>query len=97
MASIDGVDEMGNHRITRRTFFKDCIAWSKVAAMFSLLPGCAVRRSSTLAEKKRLTSFNIQALSLREIAQKKLHHGDDCYLNRLGTGKAQQGVLNHVR
>jgi len=78
------LNRMGNHSITRRAFIKGCITWSKVAAMFGLLPACAVRRSSTRAEKERLTSVNMQALSLREIAQKKLHHGDNCYLNLFG-------------
>jgi N-acyl-phosphatidylethanolamine-hydrolysing phospholipase D len=75
---------MGDCNITRRAFFKGCIAWSKVAVMLGVFPSCAVRKSSTLAEKERLTNVELHGLSLRDIARKKLHHGDDCYLNLFG-------------
>ena len=84
MASTQGADEMSNGHITRRAFFKSCITWSKAAAMLGVFPSCAVRKSSTFTEKERLISAELHGLSLREIAQKKLHHGDDCYLNLFG-------------
>ena len=75
---------MSNFAMTRRGFFKGCIAWLKVAALLGTFPSCAVPKSSTIAEKERLIGAQLQGLSLREIARKKLHHGDDCYLNLFG-------------
>jgi hypothetical protein len=75
---------MSNFAMTRRVFFKDCIAWLKMAALLGAIPFCAVPKSSTFSEKERLIGAQLQGLSLKEIARKKLHPGDDCYLNLFG-------------
>ena len=66
---------------TRRMFLKKLLAWCSMAAMPGALSSCA---GQLIPEKNRHLISNVDNLSLREIADKKLHHGDGCYLNVFG-------------
>ncbi len=66
---------------TRRTFIKKLLAWCGMAAMPGALSACVGHQ---IPEKNRHLISDVDNLSLRDIAAKKLHHGDGCYLNVFG-------------
>jgi N-acyl-phosphatidylethanolamine-hydrolysing phospholipase D len=71
---------MLNNAINRRMFLKKGLGWCAAVAMPGLTCACAGRstaRDRHLVEETR-------NLSLKEIARRKLHHGDGCFLNVFG-------------
>jgi L-ascorbate metabolism protein UlaG (beta-lactamase superfamily) len=66
--------------ITRRRLLKDGIKWFGLAATPGLSSACGGRS----AAGERQIDGDAQNLSLKEIAQRKLHHGDGCFLNVFG-------------
>ena len=72
---------MVNDTISRRTFLKKSLTWCGMAAMPGALSACAGYR---IPEKNRELIAEVDRFSLREIADRKLHHGDGSYLNLFG-------------
>ncbi|CAB1063138.1 hypothetical protein D1BOALGB6SA_7921 [Olavius sp. associated proteobacterium Delta 1] len=66
--------------ITRRQFLKNGLKWCGMAAM----PGMASACGGRSAAKNRQIATEAENISLREIAHRKLHHGDGCFLNLFG-------------
>ena len=66
---------------SRRTFLKRMLTWCGMAAMPGALSACAGHR---VPEQNRELIAEVDRFSLREIADRKLHHGDGCYLNVFG-------------
>jgi len=73
-----------NMAITRRKFLKQWLAWCSMAAVPSVLSGCGGRNILNTSGKDRQIVTEAQNLSLKEIAHRKLHHGDGCFLNLFG-------------
>jgi len=75
---------MIKHAITRRMLLKKWFAWCSMAVMPGLFSTCG--GSNTLKSTEIDSQFAAEAknLSLREIADRKLHHGDGCFLNLFG-------------
>jgi L-ascorbate metabolism protein UlaG (beta-lactamase superfamily) len=67
--------------VNRRTFLKRMLAWCGMAAMPAALSACAGYR---IPDKNRALIAEVDRFSLREIADRKLHHGDGSYLNLFG-------------
>jgi N-acyl-phosphatidylethanolamine-hydrolysing phospholipase D len=72
---------MVNGAMTRRIFLKKLLTWCSMAAIPGAFSSCAGRMAP---EKSRHLITEVDNLSLREIADKKLHHGHGCYLNLFG-------------
>ena len=66
--------------ITRRMLLKKCLTWCSLAALPGLFSACGGR---SVAEDRQ-TINAAQKLSMKEIANQKLHHGDGCFLNVFG-------------
>ena len=66
--------------ITRRQFLKKGIKWCSLAALPGLSNACTGRS----AAGDRQIIEDAQNLSMKEIAHRKLHHGDGCFLNVFG-------------
>lgn len=75
---------MLNHSITRRMLLKKCLTGCGMAAMPGLFSACAGRNIFSSSEKDRQLVADAQNLSLREISDRKLHHGDGGYRNLFG-------------
>ena len=71
---------MTGSTITRRQLLKKGIRWCGLAATPGLSSACGGR----LAEGEGQIVGDAQNLSLKEIAHRKLHHGDGCFLNLFG-------------
>lgn len=63
--------------MTRRHLIKKLLGWGKTALMLGLLPSCLPLRTADARVKDDLSGAQLHGLSLREIAQKKIHHGND--------------------
>jgi len=72
---------MVNGTITRRTFLKKLLTWGGLAAMPGVFSACAGYR---VPERNRELIAEIDRFSLREIADRKIHHADGSYLNLFG-------------
>jgi L-ascorbate metabolism protein UlaG (beta-lactamase superfamily) len=66
--------------ITRRQFLKNGLRWCGMAAIPALSSACGGRS----AAKIRQIATEAENISLREIADRKLHHGNGCFLNLFG-------------
>jgi L-ascorbate metabolism protein UlaG (beta-lactamase superfamily) len=71
---------MLNDPITRRKFLRKGLAWCTMAGMSGFFSACT--RRSIGNDLQVVDAAN--QLSLKEIAHKKLHHGDGCFLNVFG-------------
>lgn len=75
---------MLNSAITRRMLLKKCLTWYSMAAMPGLFFACSGRNILNTSGKNRQIVTEAQNFSLKEIAHRKLHHGDGCFLNLFG-------------
>ena len=71
---------MSRKTLTRRQLLKQGIRWGGMAAMSGLSSACVGRSPG----RDRQVFEEAPNLSLKEIAHKKLHHGDGCFLNVFG-------------
>jgi L-ascorbate metabolism protein UlaG (beta-lactamase superfamily) len=71
---------MTGRTITRRRLLKDGIKWCGMAAIPVLSSACGGRS----AKGDRQMLREAQSLRMKEIAHRKLHHGDGCFLNLFG-------------
>ena len=74
-------DKMKNTPMNRRQFVRKLLLWSKTTAIFGLFPSLGYLKSGNASEKERQMSNQLHGLSLREIARRKLHHGNGRFLN----------------
>ena len=65
-------------------FLKQWLAWCSMAAVPGVLSGCGGRNILNTSGKDGQIVTEAQNLSLKEIAHRKLHHGDGCFLNLFG-------------
>lgn len=65
----------------RRLFIKKLFTWSKMAFMLGLLPTALFSKTTNARRKKNIIGTQAHGLSLREIALKKIHHGNDRFVN----------------
>lgn len=72
--------------MTRRHLIKKLLSWSKMALMLSFFPSCSVLGSVNAGDNKNRTGGQPNGLSLREIARKKIHHGNDRFISPFGEG-----------
>lgn len=73
--------------INRRKFMKTGLTLGKWSALFGLLPfGSACDRSDTDTAREEFLG-KAARLTLREIAQRKMHHGKGIFLNPFSTGE----------
>ncbi len=69
---------MINKRFTRRIFISRLLAWLGSAALICMLPSF-LRRSTASPQKE--FPLHLKDLSLREMAEKKLHHSNPRFIN----------------
>ena len=67
--------------MTRRLFIKKLLTWSKMAFLFCYLPTASCLKSAKARQKENTIDTQPHSLSLREIALKKNHHGNDHFVN----------------
>jgi N-acyl-phosphatidylethanolamine-hydrolysing phospholipase D len=66
--------------ITRRMLLKKCLTWCSLAALPGLFSACGGRSVGANPQIER----EVHNISMKEIAKRKLHHGDGCFLNVFG-------------
>ena len=66
--------------ITRRMLLKKCLTWCSLAALPGLSSACGGRSVGANPQLER----DAHNISMKEIAKRKLHHGDGCFLNVFG-------------
>jgi L-ascorbate metabolism protein UlaG (beta-lactamase superfamily) len=71
---------MSGNTFTRRQFLKKSIRWAGMAAIPGLSSACGGR----FAADDRQLVREAQNISMKEIARRKLHHGDGCFINLFG-------------
>ena len=71
---------MSGKTLTRRQFLKKGIRWCGMAAIPGLASACGGR--STAVDRQLVSEA--QNLTMKEIARRKIHHGDGCFLNLFG-------------
>ena len=71
---------MSKRTITRRQFLEKSMMWAGLAT----IPGLSSACSTQSAALHRQQASEAQNLSMKEIAHRKLHHGDGCFLNLFG-------------
>ncbi|MCF8060896.1 MAG: MBL fold metallo-hydrolase, partial [Deltaproteobacteria bacterium] len=71
--------------MTRRGFLRRASAWTAGGLLLSLMPGCGISRQAVAAEETARLASRARGLSLRGIAQQRLHHGKDRFLNPFST------------
>ena len=69
----------------RRMFLKKFLDLGKQAAFLPLLAGCTNLKSRTAENVKEISPSPFSDYGLRELVQKKLHHGKDRFLNPFST------------
>jgi N-acyl-phosphatidylethanolamine-hydrolysing phospholipase D len=72
---------MNHNGMTRRFFIKKPLTWAKMCLMLGLFPSNSFLKSASAMEKENTIGANHQGLSLREIVLKKIHHGNDRFVN----------------
>ena len=72
---------MNHNGIARRLFINKLFTWSKMALMFCLLPTASCLKSANARQKENTIGTQPHGLSLRQIALKKYHHGNDRFVN----------------
>jgi L-ascorbate metabolism protein UlaG (beta-lactamase superfamily) len=80
--------------MNRRLFLAKLLAAFKVAAFSSLLPPMISTKTVEATDGGKMRHKSTGGLSLREIARKKIHHGNGQFLNLFGDGN--QGRLLRV-
>jgi N-acyl-phosphatidylethanolamine-hydrolysing phospholipase D len=66
--------------ITRRMLLKKCLTWCSLAALPGLSSACGRRSVGANPQIER----EVHNISMKEIAKRKLHHGDGFFLNVFG-------------
>ena len=74
--------------LTRRSFMINLLAWTKMIALATLFPG-AFLRVARASGRREPVGAEAEGLSLREIARKKIHHGEGRFKNPFA--RAAQG------
>ncbi len=72
---------MNHNGMTRRFFIKKLLTWAKMCLMLGLFPSNSFLKSANAMEKENTIGAKHQGLSLREIVLKKIHHGNDRFVN----------------
>ncbi|MBL7203440.1 MAG: MBL fold metallo-hydrolase [Desulfobacteraceae bacterium] len=72
--------------MTRRHLIKKLLSWSKMALMLSFFPSCSVFKPANAEGNTNRAPAQTHGLSLREIARKKIHHGNDRFISPFGAG-----------
>ena len=72
---------MNHNGMTRRFFIKKLLTWAKMCLMLGLFPSNSFLKSASAMEKENTIGAKHQGLSLREIVLKKIHHGNDGFVN----------------
>lgn len=67
--------------MTRRFFIKKLLTWAKMCLMLGLFPSNSFLKSASAMESENTMGAKHQGLSLREIVLKKIHHGNDGFVN----------------
>ncbi|MCJ7593310.1 MAG: MBL fold metallo-hydrolase [Desulfobacterales bacterium] len=80
--------------LNRRDFLRKTVNWSALAALFGYLPACMYRNGIATSSVKDPSISNIEHLSLRELAQRKIHHGEGRFLNPFT--RAKHGNLGRL-
>jgi len=71
----------------RRMFLKKLFDYGKKAALLHLFAGCAKSPATPAQNKGETGIYLFNDYALRELAQKKLHHGDSRFVNPFSTRK----------
>jgi L-ascorbate metabolism protein UlaG (beta-lactamase superfamily) len=71
----------GDDRMDRRMFLRKFLDLGKKAAFLHLLAGCTNLKTSAGQTAEEAPPSPFKDYSLRELAQEKLHHGDDRFVN----------------
>ena len=74
--------------MTRRSFMINLLAWTKMIALATLFPG-AFLRVARASGRREPVGAEAEGLSLREIARKRIHHGEGRFKNPFA--RAAQG------
>jgi len=72
-------------QMDRRMFLRKFLDIGKKAALLHLLASCTNFKTSAAQNAKEITSSPFKDYSLRELTQKKLHHGKDRFINPFST------------
>ncbi|MFH1934982.1 MAG: MBL fold metallo-hydrolase [Pseudomonadota bacterium] len=72
---------MNHNGMTRRFFIKKLLTWAKMCLMLGLFPSNSFLKSASAMENENTMGAKHQGLSLREIVLKKIHHGNDGFVN----------------
>jgi N-acyl-phosphatidylethanolamine-hydrolysing phospholipase D len=74
----------GESRMTRRNLIKRSFQWGKMIVMAQLSSWVSFSRHARAASDVDRSGDRFKGLSLREIARKKLHHGNGHFINPFG-------------
>ncbi|MCG2775500.1 MAG: MBL fold metallo-hydrolase [Desulfobacterales bacterium] len=72
---------MNHNGMKRRFFIKKLLTWAKMCLMLGLFPSNSFLKSASAMENENTMGAKHQGLSLREIVLKKIHHGNDGFVN----------------
>jgi N-acyl-phosphatidylethanolamine-hydrolysing phospholipase D len=72
---------MNHNGMKRRLFIKKLFTWTKMALMLGLLPTASFSKTANARQKENTIGTQPHSLSLREIVFKKIHHGNDGFVN----------------
>ena len=79
--------------MSRRNFIIRILRWLKSIALLSFLPPSAALAAVETEDEKKMHYRPLKGMTLREIAIKKIHHGEDgSYLNPLGELRHKRGL-----
>lgn len=81
-------------RIDRRAYLKKMAALSKGMAMFTLFSSCSKDSGAAEYEEMGALISNYGKLSLREYAERKIHHGKIRFLNPFDSFRDMGGIKN---
>jgi len=74
------MDKFTSNTMTRRFFINTLLTWSKMVFIFCLLPFDAILKAAFAGEKGKVAGVQ-PCLSLKEIVLKKIHHGNNRFVN----------------
>ena len=72
---------MVHNGMKRRLFIKKLFTWGKMALMLGLLPTASFSKTANARQKENTIGTQPHGLSLREIVLKKIHRGNDRFVN----------------
>ncbi|MBW1779433.1 MAG: MBL fold metallo-hydrolase [Deltaproteobacteria bacterium] len=82
--------------MTRRQLIQKFLKWSKMVLMLGLIPWCRIFRPVGAWGSGDRAGAPLKGLSLREIADRKIHHGKDQFVNPFGeAGKKNLWEILH--